>query len=318
MLRRNEYFDAGKRGAHQLRSIPSIVLAKEIALAVLRRAAAVACLLATVAILAGGSSGRVVLPLWLDPMSLALPSNARALGSTEAAVRGVAAIMAKSFGLAVPDRVTVYVYAGRRAFERGLIQDARVSPVLAAKLSDFAIGVGARGQVLLNEDTRDRTERERLRLIAHELTHVSQIELAGGEGRGEQWLAEGMAEWVAFSTLERLGLDTLSRRRLAAASGVRNHATLLQGGLDLETRGTAPGFAVWHVREGSLPTYQLAFLIADHLIARQGLDRVKAYFASFARSSDRQGNFRRAFGESIADFEAGMLAHLNATSSLPP
>ena len=24
-------------------------------------------------------------------------------------------------------------------------------------------------------------------------------------GRAEQWLAEGMAEWVAFSTLERLG-----------------------------------------------------------------------------------------------------------------
>ena len=256
------------------------------------------------------------MPVWLDPISLAPPSDARTLGSTRAAVRAIAAIMTKHFGLALPDRVTVYVYAGRRPFERGLIQDARVSPGLAAKLSDVAIGVGLRGQILLNEGAPARTGREQLRLIAHELTHVSQIDLAGGEGRGEQWLAEGMAEWVAFSTLERLGLDTLSSRRLAAASGIRNHASLLQGGLALEARGTPPGFTRWHVRDGSLPTYQLAFLMADHLIARQGLDTVRAYFASFAQSSDRHANFRRAFGESITEFESGMLAHLNVTVGL--
>jgi len=44
-----------------------------------------------------------------------------------------------------------------------------------------------------------------LRLIAHELTHVSQIELAVAKDAGEQWLAEGMAEWVAFSTSSAWG-----------------------------------------------------------------------------------------------------------------
>ena len=55
---------------------------------------------------------------------------------------------------------------------------------------------------------------EWLRLIAHELTHVSQFELAGGEGRAEQWLAEGMAEHVAFQVLERL--------KAARAAGVQH------------------------------------------------------------------------------------------------
>jgi len=256
------------------------------------------------------------MPLWLDPISLAAPSDPRALSTTEEAVRGIAAIMARRFGLAVPDRVTVYVYGERRAFEQGLIQDARVSPILAAKLSDFAIGVGARGQVLLYDQPRDRTEREWLRLIAHELTHVSQIELAGGEGRGEQWLAEGMAEWVAYSTLERLGLDALERRRLAATAGLRSHPTLLQNGLDLEARGTPRGFTAWHMREGALPTYQLAFLMADYLIERLGFDRMKGYFASFKSSSDRRANFERAFNETIADFETDVLAHLKVASAL--
>ena len=263
------------------------------------------------------SSNRIVLPLSLDSLELAPPADARALDTTQAAVRGIAAIMAKTFGLPVPRQVTVFVYDGRRAFEQGLIYDARVSPVLAAKLSDFAIGIGAQGQVLLNQDASDRISREQLRLIAHELTHVSQIELAGGEGRGEQWLAEGMAEWVAFSTLERLGLDSLQRRRQSATAGIRHHATLLRGSLDLEAHGTPRAFTAWHLREGTRTTYQLTFLMADYLIAHQGLDRMKAYFASFRGSLDRQGNFERAFGGTMAAFETDVIAALSATAGIP-
>jgi len=276
---------------------------------------ATACLLCVVAALAGGTDGRVVVPLQLDP-SLAAPTDVRALRTTDDAVRGIAAIMAKSFGLPVPDSVVVLVYGGRRAFEQGLMRDARVSPVQAARLSNFAIGVGARGQVLLNDQPTDRTQREWLRLIAHELTHVSQIELAGGEGRGEQWLAEGMAEWVAFSTLEHLGLDTLERRRQAAMAGIRSHVTLLQGKLDLEARGTLQGFTAWHLQEGSIPVYQLAFLITDDLVERRGFEAVRTYFASFRRASDRRKSFEAAFGERLTDFDADVLVRLKTASAL--
>ena len=284
-------------------------------LLVLRRVVVTTCLLCVVTVLAGGTDGRVVVPLQLDP-SLAAPTDARALRTTEDAVRGVAAIMAKSFGLPVPDSVTVLVYGGRRAFEQGLMRDARVSPVQAAQLSDFAIGVGARGQVLLNDQPTDRTQREWLRLIAHELTHVSQIELSGGEGRGEQWLAEGMAEWVAFSTLEHLGLDTLEHRRQAAMAGIRSHVTLLQGKLDLEARGTPQGFTAWHLQEGSIPVYQLTFLMTDYLVQRRGFEVIRTYFASFRRASDRRKNFDAAFGETLTDFEADVLVRLKTASAL--
>jgi hypothetical protein len=255
-------------------------------------------------------------PLPLDP-SLAAPTDARALRTTDDAVRGIAAIMARSFGLPVPGSVVVLVYGGRRAFEQGLMRDARVSPLLAARLSDFAIGVGARGQVLLNDRPTDRTQREWLRLIAHELTHVSQIELAGGEGRGEQWLAEGMAEWVAFSTLEHLGLDTLERRRQAAMAGIRSQAgSLLHGPLELEAHGTPEGFTAWHLQEGSLPVYQLSFLITDDLITRRGFAVLRTYLASFRHGGDRRKNFEAAFGESLAAFGADVLNRLKTASAL--
>jgi hypothetical protein len=153
---------------------------------------------------------------------------------------------------------------------------------------------------------------EWLRLIAHELTHVSQIELARGEGRAEQWLAEGMAEWVAFAVLERLRLDSVARRRAAAVSGARAHAALQAGRLDLETLGTPRGFTMRHLREGSLPTYQLAFLMTDYLIQRDGFSRLVEYFAAVGRGRDRRANFQRAFGQSFEEFEDEVLEHLHA------
>lgn len=114
----------------------------------------------------------------------------------------------------------------------------------------------------------------------------------------------------AFSTLERLGLDSVAGRRHGALAGVRNHPALFRGGLALEAHGTAQGFANWRVREGTLPTYQLAFLMTDYLISRDGFGKVIDYFRSFGRADQRRENFRRAFGQNLEEFEREILSHL--------
>jgi hypothetical protein len=264
----------------------------------------------TLLVVAGCGSGRLVLPMSLDGGALVVPRDARALTTNDAAIRGISAILVKDLALPLPESFTVYVYSGRQPFEQGLIQDAQVSPVRAAELSEFAVGIGKRRLLLLNDEGSSAHGREWLRLIAHELAHVSQIEMAQGEGRAEQWLAEGMAEWVAFTVLERLGLDTVVTRRATATNGIRNHAALLAARLDLETLGNPRGFTVRHLREGSLPTYQLAFLMADYLIERDGFPRVVDYFRSFGKRQDRYANFQRTFGQSLDQFEREVLAHL--------
>ena len=260
---------------------------------------------------AGCAVNRSVVPVNLHANTLQTPTDAEDLRSPETAVRGIAAIMVRDLGLAVPERVTVYVYSGREVFEQGLIRDADIAPVRAAELSDFAVGVGKRRQLLLHDEPGMGQGPEWLRLIAHEMTHVSQIELAQGEGRAEQWLAEGMAEWVAFAVLERLRLDTLNRRRAVAVAGVRAQAALQTGRLDLETLGTPRGFTMRHLREGSLPTYQLSFLMTEYLIRRDGFSRLVEYFGAAARSRDRRANFGRAFGQSLDQFEGEVLEYLH-------
>jgi hypothetical protein len=262
---------------------------------------------------AGCAGGRKVVPVSMEPASLPIPQSAYEFVTHEQAVRGIAAILVRELRMPVPQSVTVYVYSSRRIFEEGLVQDGQVSRLRAAELSDFAAGIGKRRQVLLHHDGAVSSA-DWLRLLAHELTHVSQIEMTGGEGRAEQWLAEGMAEWTAFHVLQRLRLDTLLRRRAAAVQGVRRHPALREGRLDLETLGTPGGFTNRHLRDGSQATYQLVFLLADQLIQRDGFDRVVDYFHSFRARVDRRGNFRTAFGQSMAEFEQEALAHLASTA----
>ena len=263
---------------------------------------AILAVAAAVAACTGG--GRIVLPVGLeDPVPAAALRYPQAFASHEAVVRGVATMLSRDLGLPVPDHVTVYIYASRAIFERGLVSDGRLPQGRAAELGEFAVGVGKRRQLLLHDTGGPPAGPDWLRLIAHELTHVAQIELAQGEGRAEQWLAEGMAEWTAFAVLERLGLDTLVERRAAAIGNVRDHPAMRDGHLDLDSLGTPRGFTARHVREGSLETYQLAFLMTDYLIRRHGFERLPDYFRLLATGRGRYESFRLAFGQGLDDFE---------------
>jgi hypothetical protein len=277
-----------------------------------RNTGALLAVLSLGAIVVGCGNGRVVHPITIDPRPLGSSSEARFFTTYEAALRGISRIFVRDLGLPVPERLAIYVYPSRATFESGLIRDAQLTPERAGELSEFAIGVSKRRQLLFNDEAYGQRGREWLRLVTHELAHVSQFELADGEGRGEQWLAEGMAEWTAFTVLERLGYDTMARRRNIARAGLQSHAAILAARLDLEVLGTPRGFTVRHLRDGSRPTYQLAFLMSDYLITRDGLPRVIDYFRSFASGSSRRKSFGLAFGQPLDEFEGGVRGYLNS------
>jgi len=266
--------------------------------------------LAGALIASGCVRGRTVLEVAIEPSALAKPVNAHDFTTHETAVRGIAAIMTQELQLPVPETVTVYVYATRELFEAGLVRDGGVSRRRAAELSEFAIGIGKRRQLLINDEALETRGREWLRLLSHELTHVVQIEVARGEGRYEQWIAEGMAEWVAFAVLERLGIEVLAERRAMARVAVRGHAPVVGRHLDLGSLGTPRGFTERHLAEGSLPTYQLAFLMTDQLIEQHGLRTLVTYFRLCGSGLARDESFRLAFGLTLREFEGKVLEHL--------
>ena len=228
-------------------------------------------------------------------------------------IERVVDILTQDLGLPLPTGTRVHVYTTREAFRRGLVKDAAMGEEGADELAAFAIGIARPGRVLLNGRLADGGG-EWLRLVAHELTHVAQFELAGGEGRAEQWLAEGMAEHVAFQALERLDEGSLAMHRRVALVRVQRQPAFAHGRLDLSTLGSPRDFTLRHQREGSVETYHLTFLLADFLIERHGFGAMVDYFGRLKRQSS-EAAFRSAFGYPIAAFETQALAHLQAVTA---
>jgi len=223
-------------------------------------------------------------------------------------VEEIVTVMRAQLALPVPERVSVYVYDSRTAFREGLLDEGYVAPDRVNEIASFAAGLARPGRVLLHaRATRGRLEWRRL--IAHELTHVVQFELAGGDGRADQWLAEGLAERLAFDVLERLGVDSVADRRERALAGARKHPGFTSGRLDLAALGSPREFTLRHQRDGSLETYQLSFLMADYLVKRDGMPVVLDYFRT-CRLTDRESAFARTFGQPIQQFEREVLAYL--------
>ena len=228
-------------------------------------------------------------------------------------IERVVDILTQDLGLPLPPGTRVHVYTTREAFRRGLVKDAAMGEEGADELAAFAIGIARPGRVLLNGRLAGGGG-EWLRLVAHELTHVAQFELAGGEGRAEQWLAEGMAEHVAFQALERFDEGSLAMHRRVALVRVRRQPAFAHGRLDLSTLGSPRDFTLRHQREGSVETYHLTFLLADFLIEQYGFGAMVEYFGRLKRQPS-EAAFRSAFGDSIATFETRALTHLRSVTA---
>lgn len=217
--------------------------------------------------------------------------------------------------LPLPPTTRVYIYSSRQAFRRGIVEDAHLSPDGADELAAFAVGLARPGRVLLNGKLAD-SGTEWLRLVAHELTHVAQFQLAGGEGRADQWLAEGVAEHVAFQALERMGVGSLERHRKLALRRARGQAAVAQSRLDLATLGSPRQFTLRHQREGSTATYHLTFLLADYLVQQHGFDKIVQYFSRL-RTRSSAAAFAATFGQTLEAFEREVLPYLKRAMADP-
>jgi hypothetical protein len=281
------------------------------------RAAPVA-LLGALLLLALGAA-ETARPRWLAahpdlPLMLSVrgvPSDAGTL------LPRLAHVLHAGLGLPLPARITAHVYEGGAHFAQGLVTHAAVSVAQATELAGFATGASIPGTLLLVAP-KPVTARgaEWPRLIAHELVHLAQLELAGRDGQPAQWLTEGMAEWAAYRALERLDLDDFESRRGHARTAALQYVDRA-GGLDLDALVTPRGFIAQHRRIGTLLTYRLTLHLTDELVARHGFAALVGYFGAFRHSSDERANFLASFGVSSRAFARQALDRLGRVQPAP-
>ena len=213
-------------------------------------------------------------------------------------VRGVAGLIAEMFDVPPPPHVRLHVYPSQLTFAHGLVRDVGLAPRVALELASSAIGLALPRTVFL---LADRGEDDRLRLVAHEMTHVVQLELSGARARPAQWAMEGTAEWAALTLLTRLGAVGIDERIDAARTAARRYLDAHPAFTPAVLRRSAD-FRRWQRRVGDLIAYQVAYALAEQLVARHGLPAVVAYFRAFRDCDNPAKNFARAFGASTAEF----------------
>jgi hypothetical protein len=231
------------------------------------------------------------------------------------AVDAVVAVMTEDLQIPVPvTSFTLYFYPYREAFAQGLTEKFHTDPPLARDIAKSTLGrirqTQEGKQLLVNEEMLDQLRwPERIHVLAHELTHIVQYELAHGRLVGDLWLIEGLADWVASRVLEALGLETFSRRKhekIAQVKRESEHVPLPS----LSQMATVQDWDALSARYGSALAYAQAFLATDLLIHQQGLSSVMEYFRRVNPSTDRFQNFQVAFDEELSAFEHEFSAYV--------
>ena len=250
-----------------------------------------------------------VWPRVLDVGDIQAPPVARGewIDTYDTALASIASLMEND--LKLPElQATLYFHRDRDAFQAALEADGYSADAARATASTLTAVSGYR-KVLINEDALDTAPWPgRVALLAHELAHTLQYEWAGGvRGTSDQWLREGFAEWVEVQALIRFGFTTAPRARGTVAGRIRDAG----GARAFPPLSQMVTFADWVGllrRFDEEAFYGHAWMATDLLIERHGVSKVIAYFELFAKSNDRLGNFRLAFGQDFQDFEAAAMA----------
>jgi hypothetical protein len=234
----------------------------------------------------------------------------RRISDYAAAIDAIALMLVHKLNLSVP-RDTLTIYALREEFEAGLIEHLGLDVLLARSTASFAqAAVGGR-RVLVNDPEVARLGwPERIELIAHELVHTVQSELAGRRSVVRyQWLTEGFAEWAAYAVTEGLGLDDMARQRARIIALLREAG----GSRVLPALAEMDTLAQWIAarrKYGYAATFSLSFLIVEYLMERHSYGAVLDYFRRFGESGDYAASFTLAFGERLETFEVELVPYL--------
>lgn len=202
------------------------------------------------------------------------------------------------------------LHPNRQSFESSLIAGVKFDPTYARQTATWALAVSMPDRILVNEAALSALPwLQRIAVLAHELTHSTQYGLASGRrSTSDQWLREGLAEWVSARVVDPLDPGSYGQRKKLAIS--RTRKTGRQGSPALSQLVTFRDFAEQRAGLGNSAVYDVAFLAADFVISEVGLSAVVDYFRLFSESDDRARNFQTAFGRDPSVVEKRFSCHL--------
>jgi len=275
------------------------------------------------AVLASGcnSPDRVIdIPAALDTA----PKSIEAIKSYEEALSAIVPVMVKELNLPAPQG-RLYFYSDTGAYQAALTtelksffpegQSRRARNSLEFELFKLSTNlINESGAITMNQKVMIAEWsmmrlpwRDRVRTLAHELTHVIQSDLSAGRSQlMHHWLVEGFADWVSFKVVDALGTKDFFNDQIWEAC--RYKVANLR---ELET------IEGWHGPLRKIRYGQSACAV-HYMSIQDGVPAILAYFRLFKENFDAEQNFATAFGKSDDALNQELHAQVQSTRSFGP
>jgi hypothetical protein len=135
---------------------------------------------------------------------------------------------------------------------------------------------------------------DRVHVAVHEFIHAWQDGVDGDStSEAPAWLTEGLAEYLSYDAVSRLGL--------VDQGSVRDYqALLVSAAADLPPLGDLEQAEAFYGEHG--PTYSLAYLAVDQLISASSPESLVDFFHGTRFVPDWRNAFSAAFGLEVTDF----------------
>ena len=212
-------------------------------------------------------------------------------------------------GLVLNKPVTIVLTRNRKAFLAESALRFGVSEIEINRVGKGVDALSGNRLIVINVDGTPTT-RQRTFLLAHELTHQYQRQLAGVKAVEVKWMLEGMAEAVGAQVVARQRFMSVEQYKVNWQTGI----SLAKNKPYLTELRTSQGWSKALSAYGTSLTYKTAGLSNLILFEQYGIQKVINYFVELGNGKSSNDAFKNSFDINMLQFERNMEGYTRKAS----
>jgi len=260
------------------------------------------CILATATITACAFS--TTSDIWADPnkgvkIEQMVGITSEAADEIQQAADATTRFFINNTGMRLKNQVIIILTTDRRSYIDEIITKFKISELEAERVARGTHALSGKNLIIVDMSGIP-TARQKTFLIAHELTHHYQRQIAGNRAGNVMWMLEGMAETVGAQVVAQQGYLQIEQYKNNWRTGLAKTADKPS----LSQLKTSNDWSRSISQYGSSLAYKTAGLAVLMLTERFGQEKVLDYFAELRQGEDPEVTFQNIFGITMTDFIA--------------
>lgn len=242
-------------------------------------------------------------PAQTEPAAITVESlpevSSEAAKEIRQAAEASARFLQEETGIRLERPVRIVLTPDRKTYVAETMKRFRLSEIEAERATRGTHALSG-GNLIIADISGIPSARQKTFLLAHELTHKFQRQIAGSQAGKVMWLLEGLADAEGVQAAAKQGYWRVDQYKANWQAGLMTMKS--RPGLQELTSGEDWSKAM--SAYGSAAVYKTAGLAVLILMDRYGQEKVWNYFAEIGQGKEPEAVFQQVFGLSFAEFTA--------------